>query len=253
MRASNFSSWCCMRFCFDIDGTIFDTPLGKNNKPNYKLSTPIPFMIDQVNRLYEEGHYIILQTARGKSSGIDWTELTLRQLKTFNCKYHELFPMFSKPTADLFIDDKAVNVEDWKKFNCPLKKGIIAGAFDIIHPGYIRMLKDAKKYCNFLTIALHEDPSLERPHKMKPVQSLEERREIISSINYVDDVKTYNLEESFLKMLNNYDIRFLGKDYLGGNYTGKEIPIEIIWIDRSHQYSTTKLKRKIFDSFESKK
>ena len=241
-----------MRYCFDIDGTIFDTPLDENKKPNYKLSTPIPFMINQVNRLFEEGHYIILQTARGKSSGIDWTDLTVEQLRKFNCKYNELFPMFSKPTADLFIDDKAVNVEDWKKFNCPLKKGIIAGAFDIIHPGYIRMLKEAKSHCNYLTIALHEDPSLERPHKMKPVQSIEERREILLSISYVDNVKTYTLEKTFLEMLHSHDIRFLGKDYLDGNYTGKDIPIDIIWINRSHDYSTTKLKRKIFQSFEIK-
>ena len=47
--------------------------------------------------------------------------------------------MFTKPNADIFIDDKGVNVLDWKNNKCPTKKGI-AGAFDIIHPGYIKML-----------------------------------------------------------------------------------------------------------------
>ena len=241
-----------MRYCFDIDGTIFETPLNDFQKPDYENSRPIPFMIDQVNRLFREGNYIILQTARGKSSGIDWTELTVRQLREFKCNYNELFPMFSKPTADIFIDDKGINVLDWKKNHCPIKKGIIAGAFDIIHPGYIKMLKEAKNYCNHLTIALHEDPSKERPYKLKPVQTVQERIEILLSIKYVDEIKTYNLETEFLSMLKNYDIRFLGDDYRTGNYTGKDIAIEIVWITRDHNYSTTKLKKSIYQSIKFK-
>ena len=242
-----------MRYCFDIDNTIFNTPKDKFNNPDYKKCSPIPFMIDQVNRLYDQGHFIILQTARGKSSGIDWTELTTAQLRKFKCKYHELFPMFSKPNADLFIDDKAINVLDWKKSHCPLKKGILAGAFDLIHPGYIRMFEEAKNNCNHLTVALHEDPSLERPYKIKPIQSTEERKEILLSIKYIDDVKLYKLENAFLKMLKDFDVRFLGDDYIKGNYTGKNIPIDIIWIERSHNYSTTKLKRDIYETFEESK
>ena len=241
-----------MRYCFDIDGTLFETPYDEFQKPDYKNCRPIPFMIDQVNRLFNEGNYIILQTARGKSSGIDWTALTIKQLKDFKCNYHELFPMFSKPNADIFIDDKAINAFKWRKNFCPLKKGIIAGAFDIIHPGYIKMLKESKNYCNHLTIALHQDPSIERPHKLKPVQNVKERREILLSIKYVDEVKIYNLEKDFLEMLPEYDIRFLGDDYKTGNYTGKNIPIDIIWINRSHCYSTTKLKKIIYKSMKIK-
>ena len=45
-------------------------------------------------------------TARGRGSGKDWTELTKEQLEKWGVHYHELEPMFHKPTADLFIDDK---------------------------------------------------------------------------------------------------------------------------------------------------
>ena len=252
MRSPDFSSWGGMRYCFDIDGTIFETPKDEFQKPDYKNSYPIPFMIEQVNRLYEEGHYIILHTARGKSSGIDWTELTLRQLKKFKCNYHELMPMFTKPNADILIDDKGVNVLDWKKNMCSLKKGIIAGAFDIIHPGYIKMLNEAKTHCNHLTIALHQDPTIERPYKLKPVQTVEERKEILLSLKFVDKVRIYKLEVEFLSMLNEYDIRFLGDDYRNGNYTGKDLPIEIVWIKRNHNYSTTKLKKSIYQSIKFK-
>ena len=135
-------------------------------------------------------------------------------------KYNELEPMFHKPNADIFIDDKGVNAEDWIKTQ-PLKKGIVAGAFDVIHPGYVRMFKYAKEHCNHLTIALHEDPSMARPHKFTPVQSLEDRKEILRSIKYVDDIVVYQAEDTYLSYLEDYDIRFLGDDYSDGSYTGK--------------------------------
>lgn len=248
MYSSNFSSWSSMKYCFDIDGTLCDTPNNELGKPDYFNAKPFPFMVEQVNRLYDEGHYIIMQTARGKGSGIDHTELTKKQLDEWGYKYHELFPMFCKPTADIFIDDKAVNVEDWKKQQ-PQIKGIIAGAFDLIHPGYIRMFKECKMYCNHLTVALHNDPSFDRPYKLKPIQTIEERKEILEAIKYVDNVVVYQEENTFISYLDEYDIRFLGDDYNDGSYTGKDKPIKIVFVDRSHEYSTTELKRKIAKSF----
>ncbi len=238
-----------MKYCFDLDGTICDTPLRPSDlKPGYLEATPFPFMVGEVNRLYDEGHKIIIMTARGRGSGLDWTQLTIKQLDMWGVKYHELEPMFHKPTADIFIDDKGINVEEWKK-TVPPKKGIIAGAFDVIHPGYIRMFKDAKEHCNHLTVALHEDPSVARSHKLKPVQTVEERKEILLAIKYIDDVVVYQEEETFLSYLKDYDIRFLGTDYIDGSYTGKHLPIDVVWLDREgHDYSSTKLKTDIYNS-----
>jgi cytidyltransferase-like protein len=244
-----------MRYCFDIDGTLCYTPNKENGNPDYENAQPFSFMVKQVNRLYDEGNYIIMQTARGKGSGIDHTKLTKKQLSDWGFKYHELFPMFCKPTADIFIDDKGVNVEDWKKQQ-PLKRGIIAGAFDIIHPGYVRMFKDSKKYCNHLTIALHVDPSLERKHKLEPVHSIAERTEILLSMKNIDSVVYYSVEDEFHDYLKSgkYQVRFLGTDYQDGSYSGKEINIDIIWLDRqSHNYSSTKLKTQIYESILNKK
>jgi glycerol-3-phosphate cytidylyltransferase len=238
-----------MRYCFDIDGTLCHTPNNEKGKPDYENAQPYPFMVEQINKLYDDGNYIIFQTARGKGSGIDHTELTKKQLSDWGYKYHELFPMFCKPTADIFIDDKGINVEDWKN-NQPLVKGIVAGAFDLIHPGYIRMFEECKRYCNYLTIALHEDPSFDRPHKLKPVQTLYERIEILKSIKYIDNVITYQEEETFLSYLDSYDVRFLGDDYKDGSYTGRDKDIKIIFVSRDHGYSTTKLKTKIYESMK---
>ena len=239
-----------MKYCFDLDGTICDTPI-KDNKPAYLDSNPIPFMVEQVNQLFDEGHKIIIMTARGRGSGKDWTSWTTKQLDMWGVKYHELEPMFHKPTADLFIDDKGINVEDWKKTR-PKKKGIIAGNFDVMHPGYIRMFKEAKEHCNHLTVALHEDPSMARPHKLKPVQTVEDRKEILYAIKYVDDVVVYQAEETFHYYLKDYHIRFLGTDYMDGSYTGKDLSIEIVWLSRNHDYSSTKLKTEIYHTINGK-
>ena len=237
-----------MNYCFDLDGTICNTPI-INDKPAYHEANPIPFMVEQVNRLFDEGHKIIIMTARGRGSGKNWTAWTIKQLDMWGVKYHELEPMFHKPTADLFIDDKGINVEEWKK-TVPPVKGIIAGAFDVIHPGYIRMFKDAKEHCNHLTVALHEDPSMARLHKLKPVQSVDDRKEILRAIKYVDDIVVYQAEETFHHYLKDYDIRFLGDDYRDGSYTGKDLSIDIVWLSREHHYSSTKLKTQIRNSIK---
>ena len=242
-----------MNYCFDLDGTICDTP-SKDSKPLYHEANPIPFMVEQVNRLFDEGNKIIIMTARGRGSGKNWTDWTIKQLDMWGFNYHELEPMFHKPTADLFIDDKGINVEDWKK-TVPLKKGIIAGAFDVIHPGYIEMFRDAKTYCNHLTVALHLDPSIERDIKLKPVHTKEERKEILLALKDVDEVVYYEVENGFLNYLKSgdYHIRFLGTDYIKGNYTGKDIPIDIVWLNRNHDYSTTRLKTLIYKSVKERK
>ena len=73
-----------------------------------------------------------------------------------------------------------------------VKIGFIAGSFDLIHPGYIRMFKESKEVCNYLIVALQDDPTIDRPHKMKPVQTWEERKEVIEAIKYVDEIFTFN-------------------------------------------------------------
>ena len=55
MCSPNFSSWGSMRYCFDIDGTLCYTPNNEKGKPDYLNAKPFSFMVQQVNRLYDEG------------------------------------------------------------------------------------------------------------------------------------------------------------------------------------------------------
>lgn len=95
-----------MIYVFDIDGTLCE--LVKDAQ--YGEARPLIKRINIVNKLYDEGNYIKLYTARGSSTGIDWTEVTKNQLKDWSLKYHELI-MNCKPHGDLFVDDKAINAD----------------------------------------------------------------------------------------------------------------------------------------------
>jgi len=130
------------------------------------------------------------------------------------------------------------------------KTGVIAGNFDVIHPGYIKMFKECKSYCQQFVILLHVDPSIERPEKLKPILSKEERTEVLTSIKWIDSIAYYTYEKELVELLKGIepDIRFLGDDYRGKTYTGFELDIPIHYLNRDHGWSTTKFKKLIADS-----
>ena len=126
-------------------------------------------------------------------------------------------------------------------------KGFIAGNFDVIHPGYVKLFKECKDNCDHFTILLHSDPSIERPHKLKPILSLDERKEMLFSIKYIDDIITYTYEKELVLILmkENFDLRFLGDDYINKKFTGDHLNIKIFFVNRDHGWSTTKFKELI--------
>lgn len=130
------------------------------------------------------------------------------------------------------------------------KVGIVCGAFDVIHPGYIRMFRDAKTVCEKLIVLLQVDPTIDRPEKLKPTQSVKDRELILRSIRFVDDVRCYTTESDLYNILQEdfYDVRILGTDYVGKKFTGYDLNREIYWHVRDHEYSSTNFKNSIAES-----
>ena len=128
--------------------------------------------------------------------------------------------------------------------------GVIAGNFDVIHPGYIYMFDECKKHCDILLLLLHDDPSIERPEKIKPILDLNERNMILSSFKQIDRIITYQIESDLYDILKTeqIDIRFLGDDYKDKAFTGDDLDIPIHYLDLSHGWSTTKFKKMIAES-----
>ena len=122
--------------------------------------------------------------------------------------------------------------------------GMVAGNFDLLHPGYIYTFEEAKKHCDKFLVFLQRDPNATRYTKYKPVVPLYERYRILMSIQYIDEVYIYQTEDELYDLIKFFkpDVRILGEDYLGKPFTGDDLPPKIIYTTRSHGWSTTKLK-----------
>lgn len=127
------------------------------------------------------------------------------------------------------------------------KRGFVAGNFDVVHPGYIQMFKTCKELCEEFVVFLQTDPTVERPEKLKPIFSTNERKDLLESIKYIDRVITYTYERELYELIENgsFDLRFLGDDYKNKSYTADDLGIEVYYLDRSHGWSATKYKELI--------
>ena len=130
------------------------------------------------------------------------------------------------------------------------KKGVICGNFDVIHPGYIAMFKEMSENCDWLTVLLHSDPSIERPHKHKPILSVEDRIKVLMGLKGVKEVLSYTYEKELYELLKEgrYTIRFLGDDYIDKPFTGVDLNAWVHYLNRDHGWSTTKFKKLIAES-----
>lgn len=93
-----------MIYVIDLDKTLV-------NGPSYTACEPIPGRVEKINRLYDEGHTIIIYTARGATTGINWFTTTYEHLLRMGLKFSEL--RMGKFNYDVWVDDKAINDEDF--------------------------------------------------------------------------------------------------------------------------------------------
>ena len=144
-----------------------------------------------------------------------------------------------------------------------MKIGFVAGNFDCIHPGYIHMFNEIEEACDEVWILLQTYPTVERPEKCKPILSVEERMDILMSLNQITAIMTYTLESELYSILKTFVprkedddiieyVRFLGDDYIGKSFTGDDLDIPIHYLNRDHGWSTTKYKQLIADSLNEK-
>lgn len=131
------------------------------------------------------------------------------------------------------------------------KIGITCSSFDLFHAGHVKMLEEAKEHCDFLIVALQTDPTIDRPEKNKPKQSIVERYIQVDACKYVDQIVPYttekDLEDIFLSF--RLDVRIIGEEYKDKHFTAKDIcknrGIEIIYNSRAHDWSSSELRNRI--------
>lgn len=129
--------------------------------------------------------------------------------------------------------------------------GFTASAFDLLHSGHIAMLREAKTQCDYLICGLQVDPSIDRPEKNRPVQTVVERYTQLSAVKYVDEIIPYVSEKDLTDILEMYkiDVRILGDEYKDRDFTGRELcdrlGIDLYFNRRNHRFSSSELRKRI--------
>lgn len=134
-----------------------------------------------------------------------------------------------------------------------MKIGITFSAFDFLHAGHIKMLEEAKQQCDYLMVGLQVDPSLDRPEKNAPAQSIVERYIQLKGCKYVDEIIPYVTEKDLEDILRAFaiDVRVIGDEYLHKDFTGRqyceEVGIKLYFNKRHHRFSSSGLRREVYE------
>ena len=134
-----------------------------------------------------------------------------------------------------------------------------ASTFDLLHAGHIEMLREAKSQCDYLICALQIDPSVDRPEKNKPVQTVVERYTQLDAVKFVDEIIPYLHEadlEDILQM-RSITVRVLGDEYRERDFTGRDIckarDIDLYFNNRDHRFSSSDLRRRVAERENEKR
>ena len=136
--------------------------------------------------------------------------------------------------------------------------GITFSTFDLLHAGHIGMLREAKDHCDYLICGLQVDPSIDRPEKNKPVQTLVERYAQLNALKLVDEIVPYQSEEDVVDILQLFDldVRFLGDEYKEKEFTGKDVcrkrGIRLHFNKRDHRFSSSDLRKRVAERESAK-
>jgi glycerol-3-phosphate cytidylyltransferase len=128
-----------------------------------------------------------------------------------------------------------------------MKIGFVCSSFDLFHAGHVLMLKEAKTQCDYLIAALQTDPTIDRDWKNKPVQTVFERYVQLEGCKYVDQIIPYTTESELKDILLSYhiDVRIMGEEYQGKEFTGSDLDIPIYFNKRKHSFSSSDLRKRV--------
>ena len=133
-----------------------------------------------------------------------------------------------------------------------MRTGITFSAFDLLHAGHVKMLEEAKMHCEYLIVGLQTDPTLDRPEKNKPTQTVVERYIQLKACKFVDEIVPYATEQDLEDILKAFhiDVRIVGDEYQERDFTGRsyceEKGIELYFNTRNHRFSSSSLRREVF-------
>jgi D-beta-D-heptose 7-phosphate kinase/D-beta-D-heptose 1-phosphate adenosyltransferase len=161
------------------------------------------------------------------------------------------------PAASLAPEEKILHdrsaleerLDDWRRQG--LRVGFTNGCFDLLHPGHVRLLTEARGACDRLVVGLNSDASVRRlKGEGRPVQGQEARAEVLAGLEAVDVVVIFD-EDTPLELLKRVRPKVLvkGADYRVDQVVGRELVEvnggEVVLVDLVPGYSTTRLVKRL--------
>jgi glycerol-3-phosphate cytidylyltransferase len=128
-----------------------------------------------------------------------------------------------------------------------MKIGIAFSAFDLLYAGHVKMPEDVKRQCDYLIAAIQTDPSIERPEKNRPIQSVVEKYIPLKGCSHVDEIVPYATEQDLEDILRSFklDVCIIGYEYREKNFTVRryfeEKGIELYYNRRDHRFFSSSL------------
>ena len=132
-----------------------------------------------------------------------------------------------------------------------MRIGFTCSSFDLLHAGLTLLLEEARSQCDYLIVGMQLDPTVDRPNKNKPIQTVVERYLQLRGSKYVDEINPYSTEQDLEDILSSMhiDVRIVGIEYMGREFTGKDIcnqrNIEIYYNERVHRFSWSDSEKRI--------
>ena len=135
------------------------------------------------------------------------------------------------------------------------KKGYTSGVYDMLHIGHINIFKNAKKYCDYLLVAVSTDEVVIKNKNKEPIIPFKDRIEIVSSIKYVDEVvsqDSYDIQGKIDAVKkHNINVVFVGSDWKNTEKWNaiekelKNIGCDVVYLPHTDGISSTMLRKKI--------
>ena len=123
-----------------------------------------------------------------------------------------------------------------------MKKIVVNGTFDVIHPGHLALLNYAKSLGDFLVVAIDTD---ERVRELKgtsrPINNQDERKLLLENLKAVDEVRIFNSPEELIDIVKECNIMVKGSDYKGRSIIGETYCQQVVYYDRTEHSSTQKI------------
>ena len=130
--------------------------------------------------------------------------------------------------------------------------GYTQGTFDLLHVGHVRLIQRAHEACDYLIVGVNDDQLVEEYKGRKPIIPVEERKELLQAVRWVDQVHIcYTLDKKTAFQKYHFDKIFIGDDWKENERWKrtqeelKTLGAEVVFLSYTQGISTSKLREKI--------